>query len=217
VTHPYWPLFDLRLRTADLELRPMTEADQVQLADELPDDLEQDPSATTYDVADAGVRRGIVSHQTYWKYYGTWRPEAWRLNFVVLHEGRLIGVQELEGNDFRTVRTVDTSSYLLADARGRGLGKAMRTAVLALAFGPLAAEAAITSAWQDNHASLGVSRSLGYAPNGISRMQREGTNRADVLTHLILLRDAWLAGGLGDGVAIENFDPCRPLFGLPAG
>jgi hypothetical protein len=32
MTHPYWPLFDLRLRTGDLELRPMTEADPAKLA-----------------------------------------------------------------------------------------------------------------------------------------------------------------------------------------
>jgi len=215
MTHRYWPLFDLRLRTADLELRPMTEADLAQLADELPDDLEQDPSATTYDVADARVRRGIVVHQSYWKYYGSWRPEAWRLNFVVHHGGRLIGVQELEGNDFLALRTVDTSSHLVADARGLGLGKAMRAAVLALAFGPLDAEVAITSAWHDNHASLGVSRSLGYQPNGESRMEREGGLGVDVLHHLMLKREAWLMSGRGDGVEIEGFDPCRPLFGLP--
>ena len=210
MTHPYWPLFDLRLRTADLELRPMTEADLTQLADELPDDLEQDPAATTYDVGSARERRGIVVHQSYWKHYGSWRPEAWRLNFVVRHEGQLIGVQELEGNDFLTLRTVDTSSYLVASARGRGLGKRMRAAVLALAFGPLEAEAAITSAWHDNHASLGVSRALGYQPNGESRMAREGGSGVDVLTHLLLKREAWLTSGLGDDVAD------RGLRALPA-
>ena len=213
--HPYWPLFDLRLRTGELSLRPMTEADLTQLADELPEDLEQDPAATTYDVAGARVRRGVVVHQSYWRNYGSWRPEAWRLNFVVRDGGRLIGVQELEGNDFLTLGTVDTSSYLVAEARGRGLGKAMRAAVLALAFGPLDAEVAITSAWHDNHASLGVSRSLGYQPNGESRMERQGGRGVDVLVHLMLTRDAWLASGLADGVEIEGFDPCRPFFGLP--
>ena len=215
MSHRYWPVFDLRLRTADLELRPMTEADLTQLADELPDDLEQDPASTTYDVADARVRRGIIVHQGYWKYYGSWRPEAWRLNFVVRQGGQLIGVQELEGNEFLSLRTVDTSSYLVAAVRGQGLGKRMRAAVLALAFGPLAAEAAITSAWHDNHASLGVSRALGYQPNGVSRMEREGGRGVDVLTHLMLKRDDWLASGFGDDVEIEGFEPCRPLFGLP--
>jgi RimJ/RimL family protein N-acetyltransferase len=216
VNHPYWPLFDLRLRTPDLDLRPMSEADLTQLADELPDDLEPDPAATTYDAAGVRVGRGIVVHQTYWKHYGTWRPEAWRLNFVVRRGDEVIGVQELEGNDFLSLRTVDTSSYLVSTARGRGLGKAMRAAVLALAFGPLEAQAAITSAWHDNHASLGVSRALGYQPNGESRMEREGGPGVDVLAHLMLKRDAWLASGRGDDVEITGFDPCRPLFGLPA-
>jgi RimJ/RimL family protein N-acetyltransferase len=62
------------------------------------------------------------------------------------------------GNDFLALRTVDTSSFLIPSAHGRGYGKQMRAAVLALAFGPLHAPAAITSAWHDNHASLGVSR-----------------------------------------------------------
>lgn len=210
----YWPLFGLRLGTADLELRPMVEADLETLADLTPADLEQDPAATTYEIDDAQVRRGIVVYQGYWKGYGTWRPEAWRLNFTVRAGGEIVGSQELEGNDFTTLRVVDSSSFLATGARGRGWGKQMRTAVLALAFGPLGAEAAITSAWHDNHASLGVSRAVGYLPNGESYLARDGG--ADVLVHLMLKRDAWLASGLADDVEISGFEPCRPLFGLPA-
>jgi RimJ/RimL family protein N-acetyltransferase len=214
VTHRYWPLFDLRLSTADLELRPMTEDDLAALCDLLPDDVEQDPAATTYDVADPRTRRGTVLHQTYWKHYGTWSVDAWRLQFVVRRAGEAIGMQELEGNDFRTLRTVDTSSFLVTEARGLGFGKQMRAAVLALAFGPLGAQAAVSSAWHDNHASLGVSRSLGYRPNGVSLLARDGA--ADILSHLRMTRDEWLATGLADGVLIADFDPCRPLFGLPS-
>jgi RimJ/RimL family protein N-acetyltransferase len=210
-SHRYWPLFDLRLRTPDLELRPMTEADLTPLSDLLPDDLELDPAATTYAFDDRHTGRGVVVHQAYWKGYGTWRPEAWRLNFTVRYEGNIIGTQELEGNDFPTLRVVDSSSFLVGDARGRGWGKQMRTAVLALAFGPLAAEAAITSAWHDNHASLGVSRSLGYQPSE-SYLARDGA--ADLLTHLMMKRAGWLASGLAERVEISGFEPCLPLFGL---
>jgi RimJ/RimL family protein N-acetyltransferase len=173
MTYRYWPLFDLRLATPGLLLRPMAEADLAAIADALPDDVEQDPASVSYDVGDARTGRGIVSHQHYWKSYGTWCPRAWRLNFVVRAvSGEIVGVQELEGNDFLALRTVDTSSYLVPGARGRGYGKQMRGAVLALAFGPLQARAAITSAWHDNHASLGVSRALGYQPNGESLRAR---------------------------------------------
>jgi RimJ/RimL family protein N-acetyltransferase len=213
VTHPYWPLFDLRLSTADLELRPATEADQMALADLLPDDLELDPALPKYPVADERTARGIAVFQSYWKAYGTWSVDAWRLNFSVFAAGQLIGTQELEGNDFPVLRTVDTSSFLVPSARGRGFGKQMRRAVLALAFGPMAAQAAITSAWHDNHASLGVSRSLGYRPNGVA-LHRHERGGVDVMVHLRLTREDWLSGRGADGVACSNFEPCRPLFGL---
>jgi RimJ/RimL family protein N-acetyltransferase len=209
----YWPLFGLRLATPDLELRPMTEADLAPLAGIVPDDLEMDPTATTFDgIGNGPVWRGIVVHQEYWKAYGTWRPASWRLQFTVRHEGERIGVQALEGDDFAKLRTVDSFSWLVHQARGRGLGQQMREAVLALAFGPLEAQAAITSAWHDNAASLGVSRALGYQPNGES-FDAHG-DRAERMVHLRLLRADWLRSGRGVEVSIDGFAACRPLFGL---
>ena len=41
MTHRYWPLFDLRLGSPDLALRPMTEADLAVIADLLHDDQDQ--------------------------------------------------------------------------------------------------------------------------------------------------------------------------------
>jgi RimJ/RimL family protein N-acetyltransferase len=211
VTHPYWPLFDLRLTNGDLVLTPLREADLAEVADVLPADVELNPAATRYALEPA-VQRGVVVHQEYWRYYGTWRPQEWRLNFAVRRNGDLLGLQELEGNDFPVLRTVDTSSWLVAEARGTGTGKRMRRAVLALAFGPLEAQAAVTSAWHDNTSSLGVSRSIGYRPNGVSVMGREG--EADTLVHLRMTREQWLETGAAAEVTIEGFEPCRPFFGL---
>ena len=72
-----------------------------------------------------------------------------------------MGYQGLEGDDFARLRTVDSSSFLTGAARGQGLGKQMRAAVLSLAFGALGARFAIASAWTDNYASLAVSGALG--------------------------------------------------------
>lgn len=215
MAHRYWPLFDLRIDTPDLTLRPMTEADQPIIADLLPDDLELDPAAPQFATEDPRVARGLVVHQGYWKAFGTWRPEAWRVNFAVSAAGQVVGAQELEGNDFPALRTVDSASFLIPSARGSGYGKQMRRAVLALAFGPLGAQAAITSAWHDNHASLGVSRALGYQPNGESLHARGDS--ADVMVHLRLLRAGWLASGAAAGIHISGFEPCRHLFGLSGG
>ena len=189
----------------------MTEVDQPTLADLLPADLELDPSATTYEI-EPRVGRGVVTHQAYWRALGTWSPAHWRLNFLVLSEGLLVGAQELEGTDFPLLRTVDSASFLVPSARGQGIGKAMRSAVLALAFEGLDADAAITSAWQDNDGSLGVSRSLGYRPNGEHLHLREGTGGArDVMVHLRLTRDEWL-GRPRPEVAISGLRPCLPLL-----
>jgi RimJ/RimL family protein N-acetyltransferase len=212
VTSAYWPLFDLRITTPDLVLRPMLEADLGTVSDLLPADLELDPAATRYAVTDEHRSRGIITHQGYWKAFGTWQPSAWRLGFVVLSGDEIVGFQELEGNDFLLLRTVDTSSFLIPSVRGRGFGKQMRRAVLALAFGPMEAAAAITSAWHDNHASLGVSRALGYQPNGESLHAREG--HSDVMIHLRLRRSDWLDADLGRDIEIREFDPCRFLFGM---
>jgi RimJ/RimL family protein N-acetyltransferase len=118
----------------------------------------------------------------------------------------------LEGEDFPTLRTVDSSSFLAADARGRGLGKQMRAAVLALAFAPLGARFAVTSAWTDNQASLGVSRGLGYLDNGVTAHRRG--EQAGEMTHLRLTREQWLTSGWADRVTVSGADRCMPYFGL---
>ena len=213
-SHPAWPLFDLRLHAGDLELRPVGEDDAFALADLLPETLELDPSATVYALPDPRDARRAIALQSHWRAHGTWRPQAWRIDFAVRRAGQLVGLQELEGTDFPTLRTVDSASWLVEDVRGQGIGKQMRRAVLALAFGPLGAEAAVTSAWPDNGASLGVSRALGYAANG-EHLHARG-DAVDTMVHLRLTRPDWLAGAGADlsDVRIEGFEPCRPLFAI---
>lgn len=212
--HPYWPLFELSVATRDLVLSPMREADLATACDRLPPDVELDPAAFRPRIGDERRQRAIITHQHYWTCYGAWSPLAWKLPFAVRRDGEYVGCQELEANDFPTLRTIDSWSYLIAAARGLGLGKQMRQAVLALAFGPLGAMAAVTSAWHDNHASLGVSRALGYLPNG-ETLHRRGED-VDVMVHLRLTRADWLASA-AKHVSITGFDRCRPLFGLADG
>ena len=211
MTHAYWPLLDLRLRTGDLELAPLVEADLAEVVRLMPADLELNPKATRYGVDDQ-THRGMVLHQEYWRSYGTWTTQAWRFHLAVRRDGELLGLQELEGNEFPTLRTVDTSSWLVESARGAGIGKAIRRAVLALAFDHLGAQAAITSAWHDNHASLGVSRSLGYRPNGESFLARG--DGVDTLVHLRMTLDDWRSAGGAPDVTATGVPEALPLFGL---
>ena len=214
MTHQTWPLFDLRLITPDVVLRTMAEVDLATLAAILPDDLEQNPAATAFPGLGTATGRKVVVHQEYWQHWGRWSIPSWVLMFVVEVDGRIRGIQTLEGEDFPMLRTVDSASWLVPEVRGMGVGKAMRAAVLALAFGPLEAQCAITSAWEDNHASLGVSRSIGYQPNGQYRHRRDNGDGVGVMVHLRLTREKWLASGAGDSVQISGFEACRPYFGV---
>ena len=205
-------MFDIRLTTPDLELRHLREADLGELAAIFPDDVELDPSSTTYDGLDPTSNRRVGVYQTYWQGRAGWRPESWALSFGIFLDGQLVGYQGLEGEDFSTLRTVDSSSFLTSAVRGRGLGKQMRAAVLTLAFGPLGARFAITSAWSDNHASLGVSRAIGYVENGVTTDRRDDV--AGEMAHLRLTRERWMASDWPEQVTVTGVAECMVFFGL---
>lgn len=208
-----WPLFDLRLSHGPVRLRPVTDADLPSLSTLLPGDLDLDPRAERFAGLDDRRDRERLLAQGVWRSRGTWSPASWCLDLAVEVDGELVGAQALEGDSFPTLRTVDSFSWLTPTARGRGFGVAMRTAVLGLAFDHLGAIAAISSAVRDNHASLGVSRHLGYADNGISRI--DSTAGVVELQHLRLTGDAWRAAG--HEVEVSGLEPCRPWFGLEPG
>ncbi len=204
-----WPLHGIRLRTADLDLRVMTEADLPALARVMPADLALNPHATRYAGLDEPANRRAVLAQGYWRALGMWSPDDWALPFVARSGGEPVGVQWLEGPDWTSERTVDSASWLIAPARGRGLGKQMRAAVLALAFGHLGAQAAISSAVVGNGGSLGVSRALGYRDTHRSVLEHSG----ETLQHVRLEAPAWSASGLSHGVVVDGVTPALPLFG----
>jgi RimJ/RimL family protein N-acetyltransferase len=201
-----WPPFGIRLKTPRLELRPGTEADLPELAALLPEDSEQDPRLPRHVDDDEATRRHRVV-QSYWRALGSWTAESWNIGFVVSLEGRTIGVQGLEANEFPKVRLVETSSWLVAAHRGKGLGKEMRAAVLHLAFEGLGALVAETDAWHDNEASLGVSRALGYVPNGETLHPRG--EQPDRMVRMRLPRADWKSPV---AVEISGLEPCRALF-----
>jgi RimJ/RimL family protein N-acetyltransferase len=205
-----WPLHGIRLRTADLDLQVMTEADLPTLSSVLPDDVGLNPHATRYAGLDGRANRSAIIAQAYWRALGVWSPDDWALPFVVRSGGEVVGAQWLEGPDWRADRTVDSSSWLVAPARGRGLGKQMRAAVLALAFGRLRADAAVSSAVVENRSSLGVSRALGYRDTHRSVLEHSG----ETLQHVRLGRATWEASGQAREVVIAGVSPALPLFGI---
>lgn len=124
---------------------------------------------------------------------------------------RPLGIVTLRARDFPVVREVTTSSWLGLEHHGRGCGTEARVGLLTLAFDHLGADAALTEVFQDNHSSQGVSRTLGYEPDGISRDARG--DEVVVSDRLRLTRQRWQSQARTDARAV-GVAGCRPLFGL---
>jgi RimJ/RimL family protein N-acetyltransferase len=135
----------------------------------------------------------------------------WRLYFAVLVDGSPIGMQTLSGTDFDRFGTVTSFSWLAPGRRGAGIGKEMRAAVLHLAFAGLGAREAESDAFTDNAASNGVSRALGYEPNGLTWDTRRG--EAAPVQRWRLTRDAWQRGRRDD-IDLVGVAECLPALGL---
>jgi RimJ/RimL family protein N-acetyltransferase len=203
-----WPFFDLRIACGEVLLRGVTDADLDPLLAAFPDELDQDPRHRAFLGRAADRRRVLVAE--IWQHRGTWSPTSWCLDLAVEVDGRVVGVQALEGEEYPLLRTVDSNSWLATEVRGRGLATAMRTGVLALAFDHLGAVAAISSATLDNAPSLAVSRRLRYADNGVSLSNSQ--DGVIELQHLRLLAETWRAAA--HAVEIEGVAACLPWFGL---
>jgi RimJ/RimL family protein N-acetyltransferase len=117
----------------------------------------------------------------------------------------------MTGKRFSALRTVETGSWLGRAHQGQGLGKEMRAAILHLAFDALGAAEAYSGAFEDNAASLGTSRALGYADNGRHWELQRG--RPAVMVDLRLDRATWLAGRRDD-IEVEGLAGCLEMFGV---
>lgn len=195
MTDTPWPIWDLIVRTERLELRPVREADALELVD-LAERGIHDPAAMPFltpftDLPPA--ERARTSLQFYARWLADWTAESWVLPLAVRHEGHCIGVQSVEATAFPVRRTVVTGSWLGRAHQGQGFGREMRLAVLTLCFDALGAIRAETGAFDDNDPSLAVTRSAGYRPNGWSWEVRRG-ERARVLRYA-LDREDWTSPG----------------------
>ena len=198
-------MHELVVSTPTLTLRGMTEQDALALANLVPQDLEHDPCFPELTSTQKSLR-------AYWQAQGQWSAQDWVLQLVVVVDGERVGLQALEGKDFAVRRTVDSYSWLVPSVRGQGVGKRMRAAVLELAFAHLGAEVAVSEAWEDNAASLGVSRSLGYRDNGIE-LHRRGSGPGR-MQRLLLERAAWRPP---EPVTVAGLEACLPLLGISPG
>lgn len=208
-----WPLTGLRLVTQSLELHFPSSEDLLSLAaiaaGGIHDPAVQPFTAAWTDQNPAQIALGNL--QFHWARWASWTPEDWSLGFVAKLDGNVIGTQSISAKHFAVLREVRSGSYLGRVFQGRGLGTQMRAAVLHLAFAGLGAHYAVSSAYTDNAASLGVSRRLGYQNDGIERHVVRG--RPAVAQRLRLSRDDW-ERHRNVSVEIHGLEACLPLMDL---
>jgi RimJ/RimL family protein N-acetyltransferase len=201
----------LVLRTPRLTLRPDDDEGLYELAALAVRGIhppEEMPFAHPWtDQAPVDVVRGTL--QYHWGARSRLAPSDWNVNFLVRHQGRVIGTQGLSAKNFAITQEVSSGSWLGSAYQRRGFGTEMRAAVLLLVFDHLGATAARSGAYSDNPASLRVSEKLGYRADGTRTFARRGVAATEIqllLTAAHLVRPEWT-------LEVNGLDGCREPLG----
>ena len=209
-----WALRRLKLTTQRLVLRQPTEDELAGIAELAAEGVHapgEHPFLTAWtDQPPADRARHVV--QQHWSHLGAWTRDDWELELGVFCDGEPLGLVGLMGSEFGVLREVKTWSWFGLRHQRQGYGTEARTALLHLAFEGLDAEAARTEVFQDNAGSQGVSRKLGYQPDGISRDVLHG--RPVISDRLRLTRADW-QGVVRPKVELTGLDECRDWFIAP--
>lgn len=214
MTPEIWPFYDLAVRTPRLELRYIDDTLAAELA-VLAAKGVHDPGFMPFafewtDVASPQLERNTL--QFYWRTRAELSPAAWVLNFAVIVDGEVVGTTGFITSQFATTRTFETGSWLGRAHQGKGIGKEMRLATLQLGFDGFGAQRATTVAFADNGPSLGVTRSLGYTPNGRETKVRRGEPAESL--HFELSRADFQARLRREDIALHGVEACLPVLGL---
>ena len=207
----YWPLAQLKLSTNRLELRVPNDDELSELAQVAANGVHEpgeQPFLTPWtDLPPRG--RALHVMQQHWSRRGAWCAEDWALEMGVFRGDQPVGMVTLKARNFSVLREVKTESWLGLEFHRQGIGTEARTALLSLAFEGLGAVAALTEVFQDNVASQGVSRRLGYLHDGISRDALAG--RAVVSDRLRLDVSDWVPTDPAD-LVVTGLAKALPFF-----
>lgn len=206
-----WPFFGLTVTTPKLTLRMPSDEDLVAVAhasDRMVPDGEQPFSDQWHNDDPAARHREVMTR--WWAERANLNSDYWKLSFVVVVDGEVVGRQAIWGKQFAATRFVTTASWLSIGVQGRGIGTDMREAILHLAFAGLDATWASSRSAVTSHASARISEKLGYQPNGMDVLPAsDGT--PFVLNRFLLTADQWQPYRRDD-IAIEGLDRCLPLL-----
>src|ERR1700733_11359839 len=169
------PLLGLRITAGPVELRGITDDLLGPLAELATDIHDPDfmPFGYPWSLTPApDMARNVA--QYHWGKRASFSPAQWTADFAVFYQGELVGCQGFSTKNYLIIRGGETGSWLGRRFQGKGIGTAMRQVVCAFIFDHLDAEYITSSAFEDNPASLAVSRKTGYTENGVDRVDRLG-------------------------------------------
>ena len=212
--NPYWPLFDLRIRTPRVEIRLPNDDDLRSLA-RLAAKGVHDPATMPFlhswtDEPSPQLEQGMMKWG--WRHRAEWTPNEWTFSGAVFVQGDAVGVQSLMASNFAARRAVKTGSWLGLAHQGQGIGKEMRTAILNFAFEDQGALEAHSGGFIDNASSLNVSRALGYEEIGRRTTKRRGVPAE--LLELRLDRSKWSTMEHA-AVDVSGLEACLEFFITP--
>lgn len=208
-----YPPFGLHVVAGPLELRGLTDELLLEVCD-LAERGIHDPAEMPFYFPWSTAPVGELGRNTaayHWGKRSTFSPEDFCLDLAVLLDGQVIGCQGVAAKHFPVTRTGETGSWLGREFQGRGLGTAMRQVFCELLFDHLGFEEITSAAFVDNPASLGVSRKVGYAETGLTRVKRRDGELART-RGFVLTPDALVRGDVP--VEATGADAVRAFIGL---
>ncbi len=176
MAHPYWPLFDVEVRTPRLTMRYIDDEMATELATLAAHGI-HDPDRMPFAMPWSTLPSPELERQAlqfYWRCRVETTVDTWTINFAVIVDDVVVGTSELDvGRQLLEAPPVRDRVVVGQGVPGPGASAPrLRIATLQLGFVGFDAEWAVTGAWHDNDPSLGVTRSLGYDRAGSRRMVR---------------------------------------------
>ncbi|MDO4239044.1 GNAT family N-acetyltransferase [Micrococcus sp.] len=207
-----WPPYGLVVESGDLRMTALREADVPEVLDVVAGGI-HDPAWTPFlfPWTDAPAEEMPANYVRFFASTLTRTVDGGvSLELVVRRNGRVVGMQGLNGPDVARTRRLETGSWLGLPFQGQGLGTRMRRMVCALAFDGLGLDAVTSSAWMDNTASRRVSEKVGYRETGRGEAERRGVPTGEVYFEL---RPEEIVRG-DEPVRITGAEELRRFLGL---
>lgn len=216
MAHPHWPLFDLEIRTPRLTMRYVDDELATRLATLAAHGI-HDPDWMPFAMPWSSKPSPELERQAlqfHWRCRVETAVDKWTINFAVIVDGEVVGTSGLmTDGEFSKLRQFETGSWLGREHQGKGIGTEMRVATLQLGFIGFGAEWAVTGAWHDNAASLGVTRKLGYTEQGRRRLVRND-ERGDDLIGFEMPRRHFVERLRRDDIELVGVDAVRDQLGI---